>query len=94
MDPQTDARVETLVLPLSGWLLQWRNDDHWRSLLVSVHRDELAGPSDLEEPDWVTWTGTDQLVGRSSGHGHAPSTWWLLFGELREGGRPALAADV
>jgi hypothetical protein len=35
--------VETLVMPLSGWVFQWRSDGWWRELSTDQHRDEAAG---------------------------------------------------
>jgi hypothetical protein len=72
------ADVETLVLPHSGWVVQWC-DGHWRDLPPERYTDE---PADVAAPDgdWVRWTGQVRANGR--GDRWSEPSWWLVIGEL------------
>ena len=75
------AHVETLVLPGSGWCLQWRADGYWRELGGDQLRDEHAGLHVPDDDDWVRWSGTYHQQARGGGWDGVP-VWWVLSGEL------------
>jgi hypothetical protein len=85
MGGPTSENVETLVLPASGWLLQWRGDGFWRELspaLEGLHRPSVDG--------WVRWSGTYHRQARGGGRWDGVATWWLLYGELPEHATPSV----
>ncbi|GAA4975592.1 hypothetical protein [Kineococcus glutinatus] len=85
-DPQ---EVQTLVLPASGWLLQWRSDACWREVQAEQYQAELDGMHQpMEEYEWVPWSGTYHPGGRGGGRWDGTATWWLLRGELPDGAWP------
>jgi hypothetical protein len=76
--------IETVLLPLSGWVFQWRDDDHWRDLNRAQYVDELAGRFEPQADEWVRWTGT--LYRQAKRHSAlAPTGWQLLYDELPDG---------
>ena len=81
------AAVETLVLPLSGRVFQWRQDQTWRELDPEQLCDETAGRFVPDEDEWVHSTGTLYRQGRGGGWTGEP-TWWLVYDELPPGGTP------
>ena len=60
VDASAAGHVETLRLPRSGWLLQWRSDDFWRELNDVQHRAKVDGSHLPAEDEWVRWSGTHQ----------------------------------
>lgn len=75
--------IETVVLPLSGWVFQWRVDGYWRELNRAQYDDELAGRFEPRVDDWVRWTGT--LHRQARGHFAAGDTGWkLVYDELHD----------
>lgn len=50
--------VQTLVLPLSRWVFQWRDDEYWRELGPDQHKAELDGVFTPDVNQWGRWTGT------------------------------------
>lgn len=76
--------IETVMLPLSGWVFQWRDDGHWRELNRAQYDDELAGRFEPRADDWARWTGT--LHRQARRHSVlAPTGWQLLYDELPHG---------
>jgi hypothetical protein len=76
--------IETVVLALSGWVFQWRDDSHWRELNQAQYNDELAGLFEPRADDWVRWTGT--LYRQARRHSaFASAGWQLLYDELPAG---------
>ncbi|HEY3924607.1 MAG TPA: hypothetical protein VGL75_08590 [Acidothermaceae bacterium] len=73
--------IETVSLPLSSWVFQWRDDGYWRELCLAQHDDELAGRFNPPADDWVEWTGTTYHLSRAES---ALSTtgWRLVYSEL------------
>lgn len=80
------VEVQTLVLPLSGWIFQWRSDDHWRELDADQYRAEQDGTHVPGEDEWVAWTGTLHRLARG-GWGQRPR-WQLIYSELTDGRQP------
>ena len=81
--------VETLDLPHSTWLLQWRSDRHWRALDQAQHQDEVAGLHEPLADEWAPWTGTcPPVTGRGGDHWDGTPCWWSLVGELPEADLP------
>lgn len=79
VDPGT-PKVETLVLPLSGWVLQWRTDGWWREVQPAQFRAEQAGEA-VPDDDWVRWTGK-LIRAAKGGSGSGAPRWWLIYDEL------------
>jgi hypothetical protein len=46
------AGIDTLVLPLSGWVFQWRADRAWRELGPQQWHDETAGTFVPGDDEW------------------------------------------
>ncbi|SNY43936.1 hypothetical protein [Paractinoplanes atraurantiacus] len=82
------ADVQTLVLPKSGWVLQWRADGFWRDLSGLQYRDELDGRHRAAEDEWVRWSGTYHQQARG-GRGPEPA-WWVTYGELTGDAAPSV----
>jgi hypothetical protein len=81
------AGIETLVLPLSGWVFQWRADQAWRELGPTQWHDEMGGTFVPGEEEWVRWTGTLHRTSRAQGWTGDPS-WWLIYDERPAGISP------
>jgi hypothetical protein len=75
------GHIVTLILPGSGWLLQWRSDGFWRELNDAQHRAELDGSHLPAENEWVRWSGFYQPQARGGDWDRGP-TWWFVYGEL------------
>ncbi|MEU4161698.1 hypothetical protein [Actinoplanes sp. NPDC026670] len=88
----TGGHVQTLHLPGSGWILQWRSDGFWRDLNSAQHRAELDGSHVPAEDEWVRWSGTYHQQARGGGRDTMPA-WWLLYGELPGGTVPSVVLD-
>lgn len=84
------GHVETLRLPRSGWLLQWRSDGLWRELNDAQYRAELDGSHLPAEDEWVRWSGTYQPQARGGGRWDGAPTWWFVFGELTGPATPSV----
>jgi hypothetical protein len=85
----THEHVQSLVLPGSGWLLQWRSDGFWREVDSAQHRAEVGGSHLPAEDDWVRWSGTFHQQAKGGGWDGRP-TWWLIYGELPEHATPSV----
>lgn len=73
--------IETVVLPCSSWVFQWRDDGCWRELNASQHEDELAGRFSPPADDWVKWTGTNYHLSRAES-AISETGWRLVYSEL------------
>ena len=75
--------VTTLVLPESGWLLQWRSDGYWRELSGAQDRDEIAGIHIPPSWEWAAWTGLPNPHGRAKGAPGMgkPPHWCITLGD-------------
>jgi hypothetical protein len=87
--------VEILRLPLSGLLFQRRPDGAWRSLGQAQHDDERSGRFDPGSDDW---TPPDEPIPRGgraerAPGSHAGESWWLLYGDRRDGPVTVTLAD-
>ncbi len=79
--------LQTLRMPRSGLLVQWRPSTHsWRI----GKPDQLAeyDSNPIYEEVWTEWTGHPALEGRSqqaalSEGPNTVSTWWMVYGEHR-----------
>jgi hypothetical protein len=78
--------VETLVLPLSHWVFQWRDDGFWREVDPAQYRDELDGVFTSNGDDWVRWTGTVHRLAR--GGWSLQPRWRMVYSELTPGTTP------
>ena len=76
-----DRHVESLRLPGTGRLLQWRDDGFWRDLNDAQHRDELSGAHVPADDEWVPWRGVRRPQAWGGDWGGAPA-WWMVYGEL------------
>ncbi|MDX6254111.1 MAG: hypothetical protein QOJ11_445 [Frankiales bacterium] len=86
-----EGQVETLVLPLSGWVFQWRHDGWWREVDPDQYRDELAGVFTSSGDEWVRWTGTVHRLARGGWALHP--RWQMVYDELPEGCTPRVVLD-
>jgi hypothetical protein len=82
----TVATVLRTVMPLSGWIFEWRGDGYSRAYAP----DDTDDASD--DDNWSPWVGDD--AGYSSAAelepGDSPeATWWLHWGEVHEHDRVA-----
>jgi hypothetical protein len=90
--------LETLVLPLSGWVFQWRADGWWRELAPDQWRAELDGVFTPSGDEWVQWAGTVHRLAKG-GWSDAPRPF-VVYSELvpglvpqvvlADGGRPPI----
>ena len=81
-----ETRDQTLVLPLSGWVFQWRGDGCWRELAPDQYRAELDGAFTPSGDEWVRWTGTVHRLGRGSWS--RQPRWQMVYSELTPGITP------
>lgn len=73
--------IESVVMPLSSWVFQWRDDGWWRELSLAQHEDELAGRFTPRADDWVEWTGTLHRQSRAES-AVLTKGWRLVYSEL------------
>lgn len=85
MTPEGKA-VQTLLLPLSQWVFQWRTDGCWREVDPEQYRDELAGVFRSAGEEWVRWTGTVHRLARGGWSLH--SRWQMVYSELNQDATP------
>ena len=83
MSDANDATVETLLLPLSGFRLQWRPDDGlWREIDPHQWADEELGHFTPTPQEWGRAPGGSCQLRMQARPGDLPEpTWWLLYGE-------------
>jgi hypothetical protein len=74
--------VETVILPLSDWAFQWRDDGWWRELSHAQHEDELSGLFTPSDDEWVRWRGMPYRQARGQSFSSDAPTWWLLYDEM------------
>lgn len=95
----TEPSVQSLRLPGSRWVLQWRDDGRWRDVTTDQLADELLDRQPPSTDDWVPWTGDHGWQGRGGSVDGGPATFSLI-GELpaegdvevrlADGSRPAV----
>lgn len=79
----TDAlKIESVTLPLSGQLFQWRDDMRWRRVSVQQAEAEAQGVFVPQEGEWIPWTGTIHGSATAQRFGSDSPTWWLVYDEL------------
>lgn len=79
--------VETLRLPLSGFVYQRRCDGWWRCLHPAQHDDQQAGCLENDPDSWVSPDLPVESGGRAewAPGSHDEASWWLLYGDSRDG---------